>query len=156
MATAERLEALCALPNVAGVKYTDFDLYRMSNVVRPDRVVFNGRDEVLVAGLLMGASGGIGSFYNVAPALFVSLFAAAQAGRWDEARATQHRINVLIRLALQFPLFPAIKQMLAWSGIDCGTCLAPRAPLDEAQQRQLHAELLAADFGSLVSQGASR
>ena len=156
MATAERLEALCALPNVAGVKYTDFDLYRLSNVVRPDRVVFNGRDEVLVAGLLMGASGGIGSFYNVAPALFVSLFAAAQAGRWDEARATQHRINVLIRLALQFPLFPAIKQMLAWSGIDCGTCLPPRAPLDEAQQRQLHAELLAADFGSLVSQGASR
>ena len=94
MARVEQLEELCSLPNVIGVKFTDFDLYRMAAVARPGRAVFNGRDEVLAAGLLMGADGGIGSFYNLAPDLFVALYDAAVAGRWDEARAIQQRINV--------------------------------------------------------------
>jgi dihydrodipicolinate synthase/N-acetylneuraminate lyase len=40
------------------------------NIKQAGAVVFNGRDEVLAAGLLMGADGGIGTFYNVLPELF--------------------------------------------------------------------------------------
>ncbi len=151
MDTTERLEALCSLPNVCGVKYTDFDLYRMSLIAAPGRVVFNGRDEVLAAGLLMGANGGIGSFYNLAPELFVALFAAAEAGRWEEARALQARINVLIRVVLEFPLFPAIKAMLGWSGLDCGACLAPRAVLNDEHQVELRAAMGEAGFADLLA-----
>jgi N-acetylneuraminate lyase len=147
---AERLEALCALPNVCGVKYTDFDLYRMSCIASPDRIVFNGRDEVLAAGLLMGAGGGIGSFYNLVPELFVALYAATQAGRWDDARALQVRANTLIRTVLAYPLFPAIKQILTWTGIDCGACLAPRPTLSDEAQRTLRAALEAEGFGELL------
>ena len=43
----------------------------------------------------------------------------------------------LIRITLDFPLFPAVKQMLAWSGLDCGACLPPRARLDAPQQDRL-------------------
>ena len=93
IATAEQLETLCDLPNVIGVKFTDFDLFRMSNLARPGRAVFNGRDEVLAAGLLMGADGGIGTFYNLVPELFVEIYDAAVAGRWDDARAAQRRVN---------------------------------------------------------------
>jgi N-acetylneuraminate lyase len=146
----EQLDEVCSLPNVIGVKFTDFDLYRLSAVGRPGRVLFNGRDEVLAAGLLMGAHGGIGSFYNLAPELFVRLYDAACAGRWDEARELQQRVNGLIRLTLAFPLFPAIKQMLVWSGLACGTCLPPRAPLTEAQQHALRARLLDAAFDELA------
>ena len=81
ISSAEQLESLCALPNVFGVKFTDFDLYRLSLLTRPDRCLFNGRDEVLAAGLLMGADGGIGTFYNLVPALFVRIYTAAAAGR---------------------------------------------------------------------------
>ena len=151
MDSTERLEALCALPNVCGVKYTDFDLYRMSCIVSPDRVVFNGRDEVLAAGLLMGAGGGIGSFYNLVPELFVALYAATQAGRWDEAGALQRRVNALIRTVLEYPLFPAIKQILAWTGLDCGTCLAPRPSLGDEAQRTLRAALEDVGCGELVT-----
>jgi N-acetylneuraminate lyase len=146
-----QLEDLCSLPNVIGVKFTDFDLYTMAAVARPGVAVFNGRDEVLAAGLLMGACGGIGSFYNVAPDLFVRLYEAARAERWDEARAMQRRLNVLIRLTLAFPLFPAIKQMLAWSGLDCGVCLGPRAALDETQKAALRAALVDAGFEDLAT-----
>jgi N-acetylneuraminate lyase len=141
-----QLDDLCALPNVVGVKFTDFDLYTMAAVARPGVAVFNGRDEVLAAGLLMGACGGIGSFYNTAPELFVRLYQAARDERWDEARDLQRRVNVLIRLTLAFPLFPAIKQILAWSGLDCGACLPPRARLDADQQRALKGALAEAGF----------
>ena len=154
ISTAEELEELCSLPNVIGVKFTDFNLYRMSNLMRAGRGVFNGRDEVLAAGLLMGATGGIGTFYNVLPELFVRIYASVQAGRWDDARAAQQRVNALIRVTLQFPAFPAVKQILAWSGLDCGECLPPRGALDERQRRRLRDDLIAEGFDSLIARSA--
>ena len=154
ISTAEQLEALCALPNVIGVKFTDFDLFRMANLAQPGRCLFNGRDEVLAAGLLMGADGGIGTFYNLLPELFVEIYDAATSGRWDAATTAQGRVNTLIRIALGFPLFPAVKQMLAWSGLDCGACLPPRARLDQEQQDRLREALTAAGFEHLVEPAA--
>ncbi len=144
--STEQLETLCELPNVIGLKFTDFDLFRMQQVKRPARSVFNGRDEVLAAGLLMGADGGIGTFYNLVPELFVGIYDAATSGRWGEAQALQQRVNTLIRLTLHFPVFPAVKQMLAWSGLDCGSCLPPRPRLDAEQQRLLRGALKDAGF----------
>jgi len=149
IASAEQLETVCDLPNVFGVKFTDFDLYRMSVLTRPQRCIFNGRDEVLAAGLLMGADGGIGTFYSLVPELFVQIYAAAAARRWEDARLAQQRANALIRITLEYPLFPAVKQILAWSGLDCGTCLPPRAPLTLEQQRRLQETLAAAGFVEL-------
>jgi N-acetylneuraminate lyase len=148
--SAEQLETLCALPTVIGVKFTDFDLYKMTLVMRPERRIFNGRDEVLAAGLLMGAAGGIGTFYNLVPELFVRIYEAAAAGRWDEARTVQQRVNALIRITLRFPAFPAVKQILAWSGLNCGACLPPRTRLDVEQQRVLQESLVEAGFSQLV------
>lgn len=152
ISTTDQLEALCALPNVVGVKFTDFDLFRMAQVLRPERRVFNGRDEVLAAGLLMGADGGIGTFYNLVPELFVRIYEAALAGNWDDVRDAQKEVNELIRITLRFPLFPAVKQILAWSGLDCGVCLPPRAPLDDTQRTALHRQLVDGGFGRLVSE----
>ncbi len=151
ISTADQLEELCALPNVIGVKFTDFDLFKLSQVVRPGRCVFNGRDEVLAAGLLMGANGGIGTFYNLVPELFVRIYTEAEAGNWDPVRAVQHQVNTLIRLTLRFPLFPAVKQILDWSGLDCGPCLPPRALLNDDERRSLRESLLAEGFDGLIA-----
>lgn len=141
--TLDQLEEICTLPNVAGVKFTDFDLSVLSAVAKPGRVVFNGRDEVLAAGLLMGAHGGIGSFYNLVPDQFVDIDALARAGRWSEVRERQESVNALITAVLRFPLFPAIKQILSWSGIPCGGCLVPRAGLSVEHQDALRTALSA-------------
>lgn len=135
--SAEQVLELCAIPNIAGLKFTDFDLYRMSVIQRAGYTIFNGRDEVLAAGLLMGAHGGIGSFYNLVPELFVAVYEHTQAGRWAEARHVQDRINDLIRLVLRFPALGAIKRMLTWSGIDCGVPVPPRRPLTTAEESDL-------------------
>jgi len=116
----DQLGEICEMPGVGGIKFTDFDLYTLSLLSRAGYRIFNGRDEVLTAGLLMGACGGIGSLYNLIPACFVQLQRHACAGDWAAARSLQDRINDLLRVLQRFPFLPAIKQVLTWEGIDCG------------------------------------
>ena len=137
--TLDQILELCALPNVAGLKFTDSDLYRVWVIRRSGAVVFNGSDEMLVAGLLIGACGGIGSIYNLLPDEFAALYRLSAAGAWTEARAVQDRINGLIQAILQFPLIAAVKTMLAWTGLDCGPVIAPRRMLTPAEQDELRA-----------------
>ena len=144
--TYSQLAALCAIPNVAGLKFTDFDFYSLARIKALGKLVFNGRDEAFACGMLMGADGGIGSFYNIAPALFVELYDAARAGNWIKARAAQDRVNLLISIVLAYPLFPALKRILAWQGINCGICVEPRLPLSAEQESTLHAQLVQTQF----------
>ena len=106
IATLEAQRELLTIPNVIGLKFTGFDLYSLSKLKLDGAVVFNGHDEVLAAGLLMGADGGIGSFYNLVPELFVDVYDKARAGDWAEARATQDLINELIEITLRVPHAP--------------------------------------------------
>jgi N-acetylneuraminate lyase len=146
----EQILELCALPNVAGLKFTDHDLFQLSRLRATGAVVFNGYDEVLVAGLLMGACGGIGSFYNLVPELFVELRRLARAGQWDAARAVQERINELVALTIRYPVFPAIKTILRWNGIDCGRCMEPKRSLTAEEEAGLRAALRASSFAGLA------
>lgn len=137
----DQLERICRIPGVTGVKFTDYDLYKLSLLAARNIAVFNGRDEVLAAGLLMGASGGIGSIYNVVPHRFVELFRMASSGQWENARTLQRRINQLITVLLSFPLLPAIKQVLGWRGIECGRTLKCPHELTPEQKEALAREL---------------
>ena len=139
--SVDQLTEICQLPGVAGLKYTDYDLYTLSLLVRAGYPVFNGRDEVLAAGLLMGACGGIGSIYNLVPELFVEVRNLSAAGDWKASRALQDRINNLIRVLLRFPFLPSLKQVLTWEGIDCGSVVRPRARLTPSQQSELRTSL---------------
>lgn len=144
--TLEQILELCSIPGVAGLKFTDFDLYRLGEIRRGGHIVFNGRDEVLAAGLYMGANGGIGSFYNLVPRTFVEIHNAAAKGDWTAARRLQDQVNRLIRLTLDYPLLPALKRALTWSGIEAGPCLKPRLGLTAAQEEEFRKRLAAAGF----------
>jgi len=149
--TLDQILELCEIPQVVGLKFTDFDLYRLQQIDRSGKVIFNGRDEVFAAGLLMGASGGIGSFYNLIPELFVRVYEHARAGQWEQSRRVQAHINELIRIALRFPVMGALKTMLKWRGLDCGRCLAPGENLTESGELQLRGLLQKSSFHGLLS-----
>jgi N-acetylneuraminate lyase len=153
--SADHIVELCSIPNVVGLKFTDFDLYKMASVKRHGAVIYNGRDEVLVAGLLMGADGGIGSFYNVVPGLFLKVYELAGADLWRQARAVQEQINELIRTVLRFPVFPAIRAILKWSGLDCGACLQPRRPLTETEEAELRRSIAQLSIAETTVQTAA-
>jgi N-acetylneuraminate lyase len=132
---------LMQIPNVVGLKFTDYNLYDLQTMKQTGKIVLNGRDEVLSAGLLMGADGGVGTFYNVIPADFVKLYTLARGAQWEQTRAVQQKINALIRLTLRSPMLQAVKQMLTWSGIDCGPCLMPRRALTLEEKELLQLAL---------------
>jgi N-acetylneuraminate lyase len=148
--STEQVLELCRLPNVVGLKFTDSDFFRLWALRRSGAVVLNGSDEMLLAGLIMGAGGGIGSTYNVMPGAFVALHKLALAGGWEEARQVQDRINEVISVLLRYPVHPAIKAVLAWSGIDCGRCVPPRRDLTAAEQADLRAGLARTTLGAAL------
>jgi N-acetylneuraminate lyase len=149
--SADQLRTLCTIEGVAGAKFTSYDLLTMSQLKRDGVVVYYGRDEMLAAGLLFGADGGIGTFYSLVPWIFTELFRLAQQGRWQEAMPLQAQVNELIRISLQYPLYPVVKELLRWTGIDCGPCLAPRRQyLTQAEVNRLRSEIEDAGLTQLV------
>jgi N-acetylneuraminate lyase len=143
--TADQILELASIDNVVGLKFTEYDLYTMLRLKQRGACIFYGRDEMLSAGLLLGADGGIGSFYNVIPGLFLELWDLARAGRWAEMKDLQERINDFITITLRYPLFPALKAILGWTGIECGPCLGPRRQfLTDAESACLRDELTCA------------
>jgi dihydrodipicolinate synthase/N-acetylneuraminate lyase len=135
---------------IVGLKYSSTDVHAISELARGGHVVFNGCDEVLAAGWMMGASGGVGGFYNVVPGTFVEIGRAACAGDWTTAQAIQRDLNEFIDAVLAFPLLASLKLLTCWSGIDCGDPLPPKRPLTPAQSAALREAVAKTALGSSI------
>jgi hypothetical protein len=55
-------------------------------------------------------------------------------------------LNSLIFTVLRFPMIPAIKKLLDWSGVPCGPALPPRRCLTAAEEASLREQIEAAGF----------
>jgi 4-hydroxy-tetrahydrodipicolinate synthase len=96
--TAETIRQCAELPQVVGFKDSSFDLIYLADVIRLTRFragfqVYCGPEELLMAAMMMGASGGVCGGANYNPALFVSLHDAMKAGRYEEAERLQDRVQ---------------------------------------------------------------
>jgi N-acetylneuraminate lyase len=145
----DQFDQLLAIPGVVGLKFTDSDFYKLAELMRRGAVVFNGSDEMLVAGLLRGAGGGIGSIYNLLPEAFAQLFALARRNEWAQASALQDDINTLIAEGLRFPVISAVNSLLRASGLDCGNPIAPRRTLSPEEEASLLAGVRRTRWASL-------
>ena len=137
---SEELMEVAGMPNVLGVKFTDFNLYLLQRLVAQGKTVFNGYDEVLAAGLLMGAQGGIGSTYNIMPQVYLEIARAAREGDWETARAWQQRVNRMIEVLVRYPFTAALRTAMRARGFDCGPNLAGQV-MTPGQQEQLLNEM---------------
>ncbi len=135
------LARLLDLPQVVGVKNTCSDLYAFETLRRcvPEKTLLHGFDETLLAGLSVGADGGIGSTYNVQPERILALAAAHREGRNEDARALQAEANDLIGVMIDAGVLPALKYLLSRQGIPMGDCRRPFAPLSDLARRKLDA-----------------
>ena len=87
--TVEELASLLKIPNIAGYKFTEYNLYTMQRLLArfsPDQIMYNGPDEMLALGLQFGAHGGIGTTYNFMPELIVQIADLCREGRFDRGR----------------------------------------------------------------------
>ena len=142
--TMPLLREMLKNPNVVGVKNSsmpvqDIQMFKDEGTKggRPF-VVFNGPDEQLISGLMMGADGGIGGTYGAMPELIVKLFELFNAGKWAEARQLQYDVDNII-YALCAPkcnMYASIKEVLRRrEGIDLGSVRAPLAPYTEGDDK---------------------
>ena len=139
--TMPLLKEMLKNPNVIGVKNSsmpvqDIQMFKDEGT-RNGRpfVVFNGPDEQIISGLMMGADGGIGGTYGAMPELIVKLFELFYAGRREEARQLQYDVDNIIYALCggKCNMYASIKEVLRRrEGLDLGGVRPPLAPYTAA------------------------
>jgi len=133
------------VPTLAGVKFTNPDLMTFQRLLRADNGRFDvlfGMDEQLLAAVVLGARGAVGSGYNFAAPLFNRLLAAARANDFATARAEQYRGAELVALMLRYGYLPAAKELMRVRGADLGPVRLPHSVLTAEQAAAFRDELV--------------
>jgi len=140
--TPDDLRRLLDMPNVIGIKQTSIDMYQMEQLRRafPDALLLNGYDEMLLAGTVAGANGGVGSTYNVIGSNYVEMIAALRRGEIEAAQMLQAKSNALIDVLVEVGVFPGLKYLLYRLGvIQTPVCRKPLATLSSSTSERLNA-----------------
>lgn len=131
--TKEYAEDMFANPRFIGIKHTNADLFKLQQfkTMRCTPIVYNGFDEMFVAGLSMGADGGIGSTYNFMAEKFIEIYDKFRGGDFAGAQRVQFEANEIISELIKYGVFAMEKGILTEMGIDMGDCRRPFLPLSE-------------------------
>ena len=137
--TTAQLEEILSIPNVGGMKFTASDFFQLERIRSefPDKVFYNGSDEMLCSGLAAGADGGIGTTYNFMPKTILAIYNAFRANDAATALKYQSKANEAIALVLKHGVMPASKMLLKLNGTDYGECREPFMPLSEEAIEEL-------------------
>jgi len=137
------------IPNLAGVKFTHENLVEYAQATEFDGGRYDllfGRDELLLAGLALGAQGAVGSTYNYLAPLYHAIIAEFAAGNLAAARAHQIRAMRLIDCLLRYGVMAAGKAAMKFCGLDCGTVRPPLSSITTAREASLRRDLEAEGF----------
>lgn len=116
----------------AGLKFTSNEFFTMERckTAFPNKVVYNGFDEMFLCGLSMGADGGIGSTYNFMADKYVKMRQLFLENNILEAQKIQKEANEITDLLIQYGVMQAEKAVLTAKGIPMGPCREPFGKLD--------------------------
>ncbi|PSL02404.1 N-acetylneuraminate lyase [Haloactinopolyspora alba] len=124
--------AVARVPTLRAVKFTDGDLLefvRTREVSAGVRVYF-GRDELLPAGVACGATGVIGSLYNVLAPVARQVRAAVLSGDVDRALALHRPFRDIAAVADRHGSIAVVKELINRFGPDAGPARSPWGGLD--------------------------
>ena len=119
---------LTSIPGVKGLKFTSRehdDMCALKMELGKDFRIFSGCDEMATQGLLAGADGIIGSFYNMMPDTFIRIYELASAGDFKAAFEVQKVATTVIKYLVQWDFFPIMKTLMTEAGIDVGYSRRP-------------------------------
>ena len=133
--TVPLLKEMLKNPRCIGVKNSSMPTQDIQMWRDEGAIVFNGPDEQLISGLVMGATGGIGGTYGAMPELYLKLYECVKEGRLDTALEIQNDCcRIIYKLCSGHGnLYAMIKEVLRKMGCpDCGSVRAPLAELIES------------------------
>jgi len=132
------------IPNLAGLKFTNSNFMQLQQCLAFDGGRLNilfGLDEMLLAALVLGVRGAVGSTYNYAAPHYHRIMKAFESGDLATARALQLKSVRLVEILLQYGVVPAGKAIMSLVGIECGPVRAPLTRLSETQRVELLREV---------------
>lgn len=127
-----------------GIKYTSNDFFMLEQCKSnfPDKIVYNGFDEMFMAGLSMGADGGIGSTYNFMADKFVKIHELFKHNKIKEAQFLQKEANKIISILCKIGVMQAEKEVLNQLGFDFGICRKPFSIPTNEEKELIRKEIL--------------
>ncbi|XP_062572006.1 N-acetylneuraminate lyase-like [Saccostrea cucullata] len=120
------------IPNLVGLKFASKDLGDMIGCLFAGKFnILCGCDEQLMANMVMGAHGAVGTLYNFMPQLFHRLVQYVRNGEMQNARAEQIRAQKVLRIMVKYGHqlggnVAAVKPFMTLVGLDLGP---PRQPM---------------------------
>lgn len=119
----EFYEGMSRNPQCIGVKFTSLNLFEMQQIrsrCGDDFLIYNGHDEVYMAGALVGADGAIGSTFNMMPGLFANMYeicASEELLPKVSIQQLQAEANEVITHMIQYDVIAYEKYMLYLQGV---------------------------------------
>ncbi len=133
--TVPLLKEMLKNPRCIGVKNSSMPVQDIQMWLDEGCICFNGPDEQLISGLVMGATGGIGGTYGAMPELYVKLYELVKAGDLATALEIQNECcRIIYKMCSGHGnMYGMIKEILRLLGCpDCGSVRAPLAELIES------------------------
>ena len=140
----DEISAFLSDDRFAGIKYTSNDFFTMERckALYPNKLIFNGYDEMLLSGLAMGADGGIGSTYNFMSDKFVAIRRLFLDGKIEEARKIQNEANRIISILCKIGVMQGEKEIMNQLGFNFGGCMAPFIDVNEESKALIAKEIM--------------
>ena len=149
-------QAAREIPNFRGVKFTYENLADFQQCMELEGGRFKcyfGRDELFLDGLKIGAKAAVGSTYNYAARLYLSIDRAYADSNLAEAERLQKIACSFIDVMIGFGFFGAAKALMQYAGVDCGAPRLPLAPLPKEKTSALLSALEATGVLEFVPKG---
>ena len=141
MAELLKIDNICGAKDTRGDYYAMWQLKQLNN---GDVNIINGPDEMLLAGLMFGADGGIGSTYGFIPEKYFKLYSLFKAGDLAGAKAAQHEINTIISVLIKWAdgnILRALKAVFELNGFEAGKAVWPARSYDAETLARFKAEM---------------
>jgi len=141
--------APAAIPNLAGIKFTNADFLQFQLCHRFAGGRFDipyGNDEYFLGAYAMGARGAVGSTFNFAPGIYRRMIAAAERGDYATAADEQFRSVLLVKTLAKRGYLGAAKALMDRLGVPVGPARLPQGNPDADALKALFAELEAIGF----------
>ena len=137
---------MAEIDNIKGIKFSSTDITemrKMKEIKGGDFKVFFGVDQILMAGLVMGADGGIGGTYNYMPSRYVEVYENIRKNDWEKASKVQYEIARYYNICKKYGnAISCIKTILTViHGKDMGGVISPLRNLSAIEKASLLAEL---------------
>ena len=136
--TMPLLREMLKNPKVIGVKNSSMPVQDIQMFISEgtkggrDFVVFNGPDEQLISGMVIGADGGIGGTYGVMPELYLKILELVKEAKIAEAQEIQYAADAIIykMCSCHGNMYAVIKEIIKIrEGLELGSVRKPLAAL---------------------------